>query len=221
MVRLRLLAYNVHGFRAGVPAVARTVAGERPDLAFLNEARGRRRVRRFGSLLGMEAVSALGPLSGVPNAVLLRSPWRASAVRRVRFSRRGLIPRGALVVRAGAGGAAVTAVAVHLGLSDAERLRHARELADVVAGLAEPWVVGGDLNEGPHGEAATWLAARLTDAHVVAGRGPGATYPAGDPRVRIDYLFVSKGVRVERCWVAAGAEASDHLPVLAEVVVGR
>lgn len=59
------------------------------------------------------------------------------------------------------------------------------------------------------------------DAFVVAGRGRAATFPAGNPFLRLDYLFVAgrwaRGLR--DCWTLSGAlarHASDHRPVVAE-----
>lgn len=229
MPRLRLLAYNVHGFRAGVNRVARVVSGQRPDVALLNEAKGHLRLGSFARAMEMEiAAHGLRLVGGVTNAVLLRPPWRAVGAEVVRFSRAGRPSRrGAVVAHARRAGFHVTAVAVHLGLSETERMSHARELTDLLAGMAPPILVGGDLNEGPDGKARAWIADRLWDAHTTAmdGEGaglPGETFPAREPRDRIDYLFVSEGVGVERCWVGAtpeAVEASDHFPVFADVLV--
>jgi endonuclease/exonuclease/phosphatase family metal-dependent hydrolase len=230
MSRLRVLVYNVHSFRGGVRRVARAVAGERPDAALLNEARGRLRLWWFARQMQMRvAAHGFRPFGGVTNAVLLRPPWRTLHAEAVPFSRmRRLHRRGALVVRARRAGVPVTLVSIHLGLSDEERLRHAREATDVLVGKPGPVVLGGDLNEGPGGKAAGWIAGRLWDAWAAGSAGrmdhSGETFPAREPRARIDYLFVSEGIRVERCWIAATpgvAEASDHLPLLADVVVGE
>jgi len=230
MSRLRVLVYNVHGFRRGIRRVARAVSDERPEVALLNEARGRLRLWRFARKMDMRvAAHGLRPFGGVTNAVLLRPPWRAVHAEVIRFSRTGrLLHRGAVVVRARRGGVPITVVSVHLGLSDEERVRHARELTDALAGTPSPVVVGGDLNEDPTGKAAAWIADRLWDAWVRPADGrtvaSGETFPAREPRARIDYVFVSEGVRVERCWIAASpgaAEASDHLPLLADLAVGE
>jgi endonuclease/exonuclease/phosphatase family metal-dependent hydrolase len=230
MSRLRVLVYNVHGFRNGVGLVARAVFDETPDVALLNEAKGRLRLWWFARKIGMKvAAHGLRPFGGVTNAVLLRPPWRAVHAEVGRFSRTGrLHHRGAVVVRARRAGVQVTVVSVHLGLSDEERLRHAREVTDALAGTPPPVVLGGDLNEEATGPAAVWIAGRLWDAWARSAGGAmqtsGQTFPAREPRARIDYVFVSEGVRVERCWIAASpgaAEASDHLPLLADVVVGE
>ena len=52
---------------------------------------------------------------------------------------------------------------------------------------------------------------------------PGMTMPAWDPHVRLDYVFVPDGFadRVVRCDVVASAEAaaaSDHFPVVADLL---
>jgi endonuclease/exonuclease/phosphatase family metal-dependent hydrolase len=230
MPRLRVLAYNVHGFRNGVRRVARAVTEERPDVALLSEAKGRFQLWRFARTMGMDvAAHGLRLFGGITNAVLLRHPWRSVHAELVRFPRTGRLPRrGVVVVRARRAGIPVTVVAVHLGLSDAERALHARELTDAVAGTPPPIVLGGDLNEGPDGKAASWVAERLWDAWLAGVAGAtaasGETFPASEPRARIDYLFVSEDVRVERCWLVAtadAAEVSDHLPLFADVVVGE
>jgi endonuclease/exonuclease/phosphatase family metal-dependent hydrolase len=76
-------------------------------------------------------------------------------------------------------------------------------------------LLGGDLNEGADEPAARWIADRYWDA----ARDAGPTFPAWEPRARIDYLFVSEGVGVERAWVGGErfAGLSDHLPVLADL----
>lgn len=217
---MRLLAYNVQGFRAGPVTVAEAVADERPDVVFVNEAGTRRRLRRFASALGMHAASGLRWFGGLPNAVLVRSPWRILDSRTLRFTRTGhLIPRGALFAGIAARGNRATAVSVHLGLSDREREVHARELTDALAAYPDPILIGGDLNEGPDGRAAAWLAERYWDAFAGAGNEPGLTFSSADPRARIDYVLLG-GVRATRAWVLntpATRAASDHLPMFADV----
>jgi endonuclease/exonuclease/phosphatase family metal-dependent hydrolase len=222
------MTWNVHGFRAGPKAVARALSGEPPDLAFLNEAAPKRALRRFAATLGGEATSGLRWRGGIPNAVVARPPWRVLETRVVPLTRTGkLIPRGTVLALIGRAGMRLWAGSVHLGLSDREREGHARELTDLLAGLQAPVVLGGDLNEGPDGPAAGWLAERLWDAFGQGGRGAeggeeGHTFPAEEPRARIDYLFLGAGLRAERVWVDASQAvraASDHLPVFADVAI--
>jgi endonuclease/exonuclease/phosphatase family metal-dependent hydrolase len=82
--------------------------------------------------------------------------------------------------------------------------------------------VGGDLNEHPGRGAAKLLGDRLGDAWLLGGDADGDTFPAGEPAARIDYLFVSEDIRVERVIVPPLPEvrrASDHRPVVAELAL--
>jgi endonuclease/exonuclease/phosphatase family metal-dependent hydrolase len=215
-MRLRVMVWNVHGFRAGTKRIASAVTDAAPDLLLLNETRYLGfHLRRFARRAGLEGASGTGLWRPVPNAVLARRPWRVVDAGRIAFRRtRKTLRRGVLLTIVGRAGTRLSAGAVHLGLSGEERTEHARELTDLLAGR-EPVVLGGDLNEGPEEPAARWMAARFWDAARDAGR----TFPAWEPRARIDYLFVSEGVRVERAWVGGErfARLSDHLPVLADL----
>lgn len=217
-MRLRVMVWNVHGFRAGTREIAAGVARSEPDLVLLNETRYLGfRLRRFAGRAGLEGAAGTGLFRPIPNAVLARPPWRLVDAGKIVFRRTGrTLRRGVLLAIVGRAGVRLTAGAVHLGLSGRERTEHARELTDLLAGR-EPVVLGGDLNEGPEEPASSWIAGRYWDA-VAAG---GPTFPAWAPRARIDYLFLSQGIRVERAWVGGQAFAglSDHLPVLADLEV--
>jgi endonuclease/exonuclease/phosphatase family metal-dependent hydrolase len=221
-MRLRVLVYNVKAFRRGVRAVAELVAEHGPDIALIQECGPRYRLKRFARALGMEPFSEHFLFRrSIHDAVLVRAPWRVLSHRLHRFPKDvRFYPRGAYLARIGRTGHRLWVASVHLGLKPGVRKRNADELASILLGLDAPAVVGGDLDEGPDGAAASWLAARMWDAFDRAGEGPGATYPAEDPRARIDYLFAGEGFRLERAWVLRGAKAaaaSDHLPLLVDL----
>src|SRR5436309_12412838 len=224
-MQIRVLVYNLRGFRAGPKVVAEAVAEHRPDIALVQECASRRRLRRFARGLEMQAVSTrLFPLvRQVRNAILVRPPWRVVSFRLHRFERsQRFHPRGALIAVVGRAGYRVAAPSIHLGLAPAERIRHAHVLAHLALGMAEPVLIGGDVNEGPDGKAASWLAARFWDAWATAGEGRGETFPSGDPTARIDYLFTSAQFRIERATVVDTPQtraASDHLPLLADLAL--
>jgi endonuclease/exonuclease/phosphatase family metal-dependent hydrolase len=225
-VRLRVLVYNVRQFRDEADVVARVVERFAPDVVLMNESGGRLRLRRFAKAVGME--KARDPWSPfrrrVKNAVLVRPPWRILDHRLHRFAGSArFYPRGALVAHLDRSGLRISAASVHLGLRPAERRNHAEQLVRVLRALNGPLVVGGDLNELPGGRAVTHLTERLLrDAWLLGGDVAGETYPADEPTARIDYLFVSEGIRVERAIVPPLPDvhlASDHRPVVAELVV--
>lgn len=222
-MRLRVIVHNVRGFREGPERLGQVVQRFVPDVLLLNETGPRRRLRRFVRSVAFEAaVDPPSPLRRrVPNAVLVRPPWRIVRRRLLRFPGSApWYPRGALVASVGRTGYRVWAVSVHLGLRSEERRRHAEHLADAVRGLDGPTLLGGDLNETPDRPAASFLSSRFWDAWPLGGDLTGETFPSDDPTARIDYLFLTEGIRVVHALVPADADvrsASDHLPLVVEL----
>ncbi|MGZ8592414.1 MAG: endonuclease/exonuclease/phosphatase family protein [Actinomycetota bacterium] len=222
-MQVRVLVYNVRGFRDGRARVAAVVLRLRPDVVLLNESGARLRLRGFARDVGMRAAAdPWSPLRRrVKDAVLVRPPWRIAEHRLLRFGASArMYPRGALIAWVERPPHRLRAVATHLGLHPLERRRHAEELAGELDSGEGPVLLGGDLNEPPEGRAARFLARRFWDAWLLGGDVTGETFPAAEPTARIDYLFVSEGVRVERAMVPPIPEvrvASDHRPVVAEV----
>ena len=178
-MRVRVLVYNVKAFRLGV--------------------------RKSATLVSEHSLFR----RSIHNAVLVRRPWHVISKRLHRFPRDvRFYPRGALVVRAGRADHRLWAVSVHLGLTPGARRRNAEELLSQILRLAGPVVAGGDLNEGPTGDAVSLLSERLRDAWTRGGEGTGETFRSDGPRARIDYLFVTDHVTVERAVVIRGSQAS-------------
>ncbi len=223
-MRLRVVVYNIRGFRDGLDLVWQVAAHFHPDILLLNETGSRRRLRRFARRMDMEvAADPLSPFRRrVKNAVLVGPPWRIVSHRLHRFGdvRRRMYPRGALIAQVGRAGYRLWAVSVHLGLHPLERLHAVQELSDLVRGLSGPVLIGGDFNETPDRRAVRFLGERFWDAWLLGGDAAGETFPSSDPTARIDYLFVPEGVAVERIIVPSGRDArraSDHLPIVAEL----
>jgi endonuclease/exonuclease/phosphatase family metal-dependent hydrolase len=224
-VQVRVVVYNVRGFRDGLDRVVTVIGHFEPDVLLLNETGGRLALRRCAKALGMQA--GRDPWSPfrrrVKNAVLVRPPWRIVERRLHRFAdvRKALYPRGALVASVGRAGRRLRVYAIHLGLHPLERLHAAEELADLTRGRDGPVLIGGDCNETPDGRAMTFLGERFWDAWLLGGDVAGETFPAIEPTARIDFLFVSEEVKVERVLVPSvmpeARVASDHLPVVAEL----
>lgn len=77
-----------------------------------------------------------------------------------------------------------------------------------------PVVVGGDFNAEPGTPTIKrMLDAGLRDAWTECGQGDGLTFPAAAPVKRIDYLFLSEGLRCSSARVLE-SDASDHKPLL-------
>ena len=81
-----------------------------------------------------------------------------------------------------------------------------------------PYVLAGDFNNPPRGIFHRHLKARLTDGFAQAGWGSGFTFPARLPLMRIDYLWLGRGVRAKRVWVT-DTSASDHRAIVGDLDV--
>ncbi|MGW7478940.1 endonuclease/exonuclease/phosphatase family protein [Nonomuraea muscovyensis] len=258
MTVVRVATYNVRGMKDSVPALVRVITALRADVLCLQEAPGPLHLRGGRAALaracGMR-VAAAARLGGV--AVLAGPRCRVlHAEGHVLRFFAGLQVRALAVAVVEAGGARLAVGSVHLDLHGAARLRHASEIMAVMRRVSAAHdaavVLGGDINEQPHQPTWRYLAAQLLDCHPAASRGgpvpapagahpadsggghpvgapgDGHTFPARNPRMRIDALFAGPGTRVVSCVGAGGAgvsgddpaSASDHLPVVAELGVG-
>jgi len=126
---------------------------------------------------------------------------------------------------------------VHLGLQGGERERQVREVLNLTAPYPEPKILAGDFNACPSGlcpgpgetpdRVYDLVTPAWTDAWAQANPGSpessGFTYDSLRPYERIDYVFLA-GIVAVRCEVlgngapvAVPVDASDHLPVVADL----
>lgn len=101
----------------------------------------------------------------------------------------------------------------------AVRRRQVAEMLDVIGIWHGPVIVFGDLNAEPAAPELQPLFARLRDAWPRVG-DPGWTMSSTAPTKRIDYVLVSDDIRVTRAVVPV-TTASDHRPVLADLIIPR
>lgn len=219
---LRVMSYNLQRLTADPRAAVAVVRAADPDVLGVQEpprtAWGRARLRRFARAAGLQVVLAgrgarttallaaprLGPADDVE---VLRLRWRGTRLVRRWWARRGVVV---------ASFAGLRVVVVHLALDPAERLRHADEILDHLAGRPGPTVLLGDLNEPPSGPVWARFAPALSDADPTGD----LTFPAHRPQHRIDAVLVSPDVTVRSFRVPTGEaerRGSDHLPVVADV----
>lgn len=153
------------------------------------------------------------------NALLVRGD--VDDLHRVRITLPALEPRGALLADLTTPEGDIRVVAAHLGLLGRYRRRQAQKILEAIDAREQhlPTVVMGDLNEwSPHGGCLRVFGTRYCIAQ------PGPSFPARRPMFGLDRVIVSDDIEVAAAWVhdTPGArEASDHLPVLAELEVRR
>jgi endonuclease/exonuclease/phosphatase family metal-dependent hydrolase len=235
----RILTYNVHRClgtdgRLDVGRIAAVIAAEEPDIVALQEVDvGRARTggvdqahhiaerlkmtHRFHAALEVEEeLYGDAILTCLPERVIKTGPL--PGYRPIPQ----LEPRGALMVAIEvADGVEVQVLNTHLGLVPREQ----QIQAAAVAGEGwlghpmrrDPLILIGDFNATSRSVVWRTLSAKLTDA--TAGRSGRriATFPAQAPILRIDHVFVSRGVRVTGMHVPAtplAKIASDHRPLV-------
>lgn len=141
-------------------------------------------------------------------------------------------PRSALRTMLELDGGTLWVTASHL------TTRSARERGEQVAALADlhtdgmaAGVIVGDFNAGPDAGELDPLRQRFTDAwHLAQAREDqarwrfwqaehGNTHPARSPHRRIDQAWVSSGVTVAAAQVLDAGGASDHLPLMLDLLI--
>lgn len=245
-MKLRLMTYNVHRCvgtdRAlDVERVAEVIAAEMPDVVALQELDVLRRrtktidqAHRLAELLKMKfhfhpAMAVEEELYG--DAILTALPERRIKAEGLPLYRRvpGLEPRGALWVEVMVGDTPVQIINTHLGLVPQEQKRQAAALLGEKWMASDQWtapgVLLGDFNASPYSGAYRMLRAAVRDAQTPGagwGRTPTATFPSSFPFMRIDHVFLTKGletIAVRSPYDARARVASDHLPLVVDLEV--
>lgn len=234
---LRVLTYNVRRClgadgRLDPERIAAVIAACRADVVALQELDVGR--ARSGGIDQAEVIAGhLGMRSHFHPAMRVMEEFYGDAIltalpsRLVRAAglpeRVGCEPRGALWAAITAGDTEVQVVTTHLGLGRGER----RAQAEALLGPAflgdpacrDPVVLLGDFNALPGSGVHRRLAARLPDAQG-ARAWLRPTFPARLPLLRIDHVFVSRGIAVRGVRTLSGRLAriaSDHLPLVADL----
>jgi exodeoxyribonuclease-3 len=231
-----------------VGALAAVVNQAAPDVVVLQEATRPEVVKELAAATDMPFWAAEPAHSvGFMSRQKLRHQWHRPPASRRAFLE--LVPEGESWRIFG-----VHLSAVHSNWTERTRVRELRAvLAGIAAHQHGFHVVTGDFNTIAPGEtldiqklparlrAFVYLTGRtirwetiqiMLDAAYVDGyrvlhpSESGLTFPAGDPHVRLDYVFVPSAFapRLKRCAVVNGTPvtttASDHLPVVADLEVG-
>jgi endonuclease/exonuclease/phosphatase family metal-dependent hydrolase len=220
MIPLRVLSYNVHGLRDDRAALTGLVRDLEPDVVIVQESPRRFRWRHkcaaladdFGMVVAAGGLPALGNLLLVTLRVRVHETWSL---------RYPLTPgrhmRGAAFARCSVRGATFTVSGSHLATDPVERPAQAADWKAALSRIEGPVIAGGDLNEGAGGGAWRTVADGFVEPSSAA-----LTFPATLPRHRLDALFVSPDISVEKYEVIEtdqARRASDHLPVLADLLL--
>ena len=173
----------------------------------------------LGATLDLDPPAPDWPRRRYGNALLSRSPvldWSNTLLPRDE----GDEQRGLLRVRTAVTDAVVDVYVTHLQHDSAPaRLAQATVVAETIAAGEGSRVLLADVNATWKTPEAQVLTDRLVDVWAVMGSGAGNTFPALWPTRRVDVVLCSANVRPVGARVPLTI-ASDHRPLLAEVLAG-
>jgi endonuclease/exonuclease/phosphatase family metal-dependent hydrolase len=235
---LRVVTYNIHRCRGmdrrvRPERIAALLAGIDPDVVALQEVIGpglssAGHAEELGAALGMGWIMA--PTRELRrhqfgNVVLSRYPIREHS--RIDLSWKTCEARSAQRVAIDLGETGLLHVYnAHLGTALLERRYQAPRLAEWVSDrrVAGPKILLGDFNEWGRGLVADILAERLNSLDLYPHLKRRRTYPGFFPVLHLDHIYFSgnieiRGVELPRSRLAL--VASDHLPLVADITVGR
>jgi len=234
---LRVMTYNIHvgvgmDKKLDLPRVAAVINAQHPDLIGLQEVdrgvtrtQGIDEIAELAKLTRMDYAFAFnlhyqGGQYGV--AILSRLPIRATDHRLYQNTREAE-RRGFIRAEVNVNGRVLNFATTHLDYQyDDGRLFEAQQLLRALKDVKGPLIVVGDFNDIPAGSAYQLMRYQFGDACIESrGTDEGFSYPTDKPAKRIDYIFVrsTDRIRTKRAWVVR-TEASDHIPVVADLEVG-
>jgi endonuclease/exonuclease/phosphatase family metal-dependent hydrolase len=221
------MTWNIHGGVGpdGRHDLARMLALVRraaPDVLALQEVDARKvrdgehPIALFERILGHRGIraAAITTPDGDYGQVLL-SRWPMSDTQVHDISVDGREPRRAIATAISAPMGKFYVVAVHLGLKFTERRRQCTQMARIIEASPLTTIVLGDFND--------WMwpgsMQRILAQHL-PGRTRHRTFPASWPLLRLDRVYCRPANALVRSWTdPSGADVSDHLPVIAEIVL--
>lgn len=230
---LRVMSYNIHHAegidgKLDVERIARVILDAKADIVGLQEVdRGVERTQKrdlpaeLAQLTGMKVwfeknIPHQGGEYG--NAVLSRFPVKRAKNTHLKSFAHGE-QRGVQQLVIEVGGRELLFMNTHLDArrDPAEREHSSVELKAIVAAAAQPVILLGDFNAAPDAPSIAALRAFLADTWTALYQEPGYTIPVRKPNKRIDYIWLTPGAFEPVSMQVLSSEASDHLPIVAEL----
>ena len=231
---LRVMSYNIHhgeglDQKLDLERIAKVILDAKADLVGLQEVdRGCERTQKRDLPAELAKLTAMHvafekniPYQGgeYGNAVLTKFPIKSAKNTHYKMIRPGE-QRGVLQLVLDIRGREVLFMNTHIDYrpDDTERLMNTDELKQIVAAAGtKPIILCGDFNSIPGTQTHEKMKAFLTDTWEVVGQGDGFSFPVRTPTKRIDYIYISRATIEPVKMDVLRSEASDHLPVIAEL----
>ena len=108
----------------------------------------------------------------------------------------------------------------HFGLVESEQINAVKTVCDTIDRIRleapkRSIILMGDLNMTPDDEKLRPIFSRLSEVTFSVG-SPLPTHPSPEPRSKIDYIFISDGLKADSITVPH-VTASDHCPIIADI----
>lgn len=116
------------------------------------------------------------------------------------------------------GQAVVKVLAVHLGLKSADRVQQVQTTIIPLVQGDQPCILAGDFNASSGYREIGLVKGCMADSFEVNSGSEMNTFPANQPNIRIDYIFTANCQAIDHM-IISNACASDHLPVLAKILL--
>ncbi len=243
--QLRVMSYNIQYGNEGLDSVIAVINDEKPDIvglqevdvhwnarsAFVNQAellaKGTGMEFRFARIYQLPNADPSKPAREFGVALLSKYPIKSFTNHSItRLSTQDSTPvpaplPGFLDATIDVEGTPVRILNVHLDFrrDPAVRRMQVGDMLKAMGNVEVPTLMFGDMNARPDAPELEPLFQRLSDSWPYR-QGPGLTGPARNPTGKIDYVLTSDAFRVNRTWVPK-VYASDHFPVVAELVLTR
>lgn len=126
--------------------------------------------------------------------------------------------RGVLRAKIDLGNSQLNFYCTHLGLKSDERISQVDELSNLIVHNGKPHILVGDFNMEEQNVAYKMLLEKTNSVDSFQRMKDANSYSASNPIERIDYIFLSSEVEYRNAYVI-NAMASDHLPIMAEIII--
>jgi endonuclease/exonuclease/phosphatase (EEP) superfamily protein YafD len=223
----KVMSYNLYYRNNDIAAIEQVIRQEQPDILLLQEVIPAR----------VEALTkALADLYPDSQLYFSYAPEIGQAV----ASRYPVVPLEVKLesrtqkvrLETPAGPVTVWNVHANLPLPWSRQYRQLSALAQEIAGVTGPLIVGGDFNTTDQSETYRLITQHLDNAHWEAGWGFGFSFPTSTLRfvkgvpvpvavVRIDHIFYNESLLARYARTLEQAGGSDHFPVVATLALGQ
>jgi endonuclease/exonuclease/phosphatase family metal-dependent hydrolase len=236
-IPLTVMTYNIHVGKGidlvvSLERIANIINESQPDLVGLQEVdrfteRSGRvdQLARLAQLTHMQSfygktISYQGGEYGI--AILSRLPVHQE-LRRLYTPLPEREQRGLLGINVKCSAQDIWFITTHLGTMQGgeEQEQQVTELLDTCSRLRGHIIVCGDFNLTPDRKPIEQMSKQFADCWTISGSNNGYTFPANEPRRRIDYIFFQANQSLTcRNVLVHQSLASDHLAVIAKFLVG-